>query len=519
MRISRVVVKNFRSISKAEFGLTPYSVFVGPNNCGKSNLLKAIEWALTPSREVGSKDYPTGQLLFKQPIEVELQFDQLTKLEVGNFQAHLRHDESLTIRRFAGRRAISPDDEGYCSVSEDNSESRLPGELLKPGKLPDAYFVPALFNLADELNSVGNSHLGKIVGHLLSRVPHRIGIEYQPGWSPPNLLDVWRFREIETQLNADLRDFGGSVDITGPEIAQPSAAALGVNLVIDDGAKTAPAQKGHGIQRALLFALLRQWIRLQAEPPILGLPATAAESTVLLIEEPELNIHPHGVRKIAKDLNTLAGLANQQVLLCTHSPHFVDLANAEAITLVHKTTAEEGTKTRQCGSPLAAGADAELKRKQFNAATYFNPDRSELFFAEKIILVEGPTEKKILPYLALLLDCHRQGVSVIDCDGKFNLRLFMEVLNAFKLPYAVLHDLDPLPAKPGPGHRRVFGENERIKAIAGTNPVFTSDPFFEKFAGVKIAPNKPYGAYEHFREKGLTAIPAKLAETVRALYT
>jgi AAA15 family ATPase/GTPase len=44
MRLSKIVIQNFRSISNAEILPSKFSVFVCQNNHGKTNLFEAIEW-------------------------------------------------------------------------------------------------------------------------------------------------------------------------------------------------------------------------------------------------------------------------------------------------------------------------------------------------------------------------------------------------------------------------------------------------------------------------------------------
>jgi len=44
MRISRVKIENFRSIRQTEFNTTNFNIFVGQNNCGKTNFFEALEF-------------------------------------------------------------------------------------------------------------------------------------------------------------------------------------------------------------------------------------------------------------------------------------------------------------------------------------------------------------------------------------------------------------------------------------------------------------------------------------------
>lgn len=44
MKISRILIKNFRSIRKADFTCTDFNIFVDQNNAGKTNYFEAIDW-------------------------------------------------------------------------------------------------------------------------------------------------------------------------------------------------------------------------------------------------------------------------------------------------------------------------------------------------------------------------------------------------------------------------------------------------------------------------------------------
>ncbi|WP_083399193.1 AAA family ATPase [Oceanisphaera psychrotolerans] len=42
MELSRVIIHNFRSVKDADFEINPYTLVVGENNSGKTNLLSAL---------------------------------------------------------------------------------------------------------------------------------------------------------------------------------------------------------------------------------------------------------------------------------------------------------------------------------------------------------------------------------------------------------------------------------------------------------------------------------------------
>jgi recombinational DNA repair ATPase RecF len=79
MRLSKIVIQNFRSISNAEILPSEFSVFVGQNNHGKTNLFEAIEWFYT------AKSSPTElftKLESSNPIVVELHYDDVLDIDV-----------------------------------------------------------------------------------------------------------------------------------------------------------------------------------------------------------------------------------------------------------------------------------------------------------------------------------------------------------------------------------------------------------------------------------------------------
>lgn len=49
MRISKITVKNFRSLKGVEIECRQFNVLIGQNNHGKTNLLDAIQWFYKPT--------------------------------------------------------------------------------------------------------------------------------------------------------------------------------------------------------------------------------------------------------------------------------------------------------------------------------------------------------------------------------------------------------------------------------------------------------------------------------------
>jgi len=93
----------------------------------------------------------------------------------------------------------------------------------------------------------------------------------------------------------------------------------------------------------------------------------------------------------------------------------------------------------QCEEDLFAEAD---DKTNFNLTYWINPDRSELFFARKVILVEGATDKTIIPYLANEIGVFRYDYTIIECGSKSAMPSYLLLLNRFSIPYVAVYDLD-----------------------------------------------------------------------------
>ena len=152
--------------------------------------------------------------------------------------------------------------------------------------------------------------------------------------------------------------------------------------------------------------------------------------------------------------------------------------------------------------------------RPFGVVSEFDAERSELFLARSAILVEGRTEKLVLPsvFAALGHDADRAEVSIVECGGKSNIPVFARICQACRIPFVVVHDRDAEPgADPIPSEQ---GLNALISDIAGPERVVELAPDFEAVAGLRGHSNKPERAWNHFSAPGVE-VPEPLARAVR----
>ncbi len=453
----------------------------------------------------------------------------------------------------AQQRYIEANKENLTFNIKLESGSFLGEKRISAGILGDFYLIPAVRDISDETKVQTTTNFGRLLNNLIKEMslnnPDFIELREKlnelvsslnkgTGTKRPKEL-----LELEESLGQELKQWEVALDIeiTPPDIEK--LFQLGTSIFVDDGIRTSIEMKGHGIQRSLIFALFKAWAKTakQSREQIVESETKksryASQSSFFAIEEPELFLHPQAQRQMMASLEELSKTPNHQVFLCTHSTWFVDMDLYKSIAIVKKPSSEKGTLVAQCSKELFEGEDKSDKKNRLKMAYWFNPDRSELFFARKVILVEGETEKVIFPILAQRVGCYNENVCIIDCGSKFNIPLYLKILNAFEIQYFVIHDEDPvddkLEEKNKSGNlneqekdrlkqqQRCFAENKNIESkVNSSDMTWILKPDFEKVFGISRSASdnkgKPLAAIEKISNDFV--ISSDLEKNIRKIY-
>lgn len=151
---------------------------------------------------------------------------------------------------------------------------------------------------------------------------------------------------------------------------------------------------------------------------------------IILIDEPEIHLHPGMVEKLLWAMqNTQAG----QILFTTHSPLFVTPITLSQVTRVVK----ENNNTK-----IFTLSQTNYNYKRL--IQELNADNLEMFFADKVLLVEGVSDKLLIRGL---IDHYYQGekdIKVVQTHGKGNMTIYSDFLKAFQIPFAIVLDKDAI---------------------------------------------------------------------------
>jgi hypothetical protein len=226
---------------------------------------------------------------------------------------------------------------------------------------------------------------------------------------------------------------------------------------------------------------------------------------LLLIEEPELYLRPQAQRYLYRLLREFS-LGGNQTIYSTHSPAFLNVARLDELVFVERLP-HTGTRALQ-PEPVSADED-------FRVMTEFDAARSELFLARAAVLVEGLTEKLVLPFVfsALGYDVDREAISIIECGGKPNLPLFARICMATGVPYVVVHDSDRRASGKLVSAERVL--NALIADTAGDDRTIVLDPDFEAVAGLTGGTRKPERAWREFASRPSAEMPEPLVRVAK----
>ena len=400
------------------------------------------------------------------------------------------------------------------------------------GMFGDVFFIPSVKNVRDELSTKGNSVFGQLYSRVIAKMSEK-NVEFIEAKNKmiqlvgvlnkltkdgkPNKQRPKELSDLEKLIDDELKSWQTKIDV---EITPPNVEDIfkvGAEIWVDDGIRTDIERKGHGLQRAFIFALLKAWstvikeeelkIKSEQEGREKKIGRSASRTNYFIFEEPELYLHPQAQRELFSSLVNLSKTENQ-VLLCTHSSSFIDLNYHRSICIVRKEKVEVGTNILQCNDDIFS---QDEEKKQFDMTYWINPDRGELFFAKKVILLEGPTEKTILPLLAKSLDIFRYDYTLIDCGSKSAIPAYIKLLNKFSIKYTVVYDLD--------------NQKEKFKLIEdaidkgiGNTVIFENDIEDELGIKEKAKNGKPYKALK-FVSVASFKISSNLTKKIKIIYT
>lgn len=408
-RLSHLTISNFRACQNVALPLEGYTPLVGQNNTGKSTILKAIEWVLKPTA-LSKQDFQDPE----QPIEISACIDGISEavLERIPEEKHRKaiapycQDGRLWIRVVAsGTTAKSIEkqvwDTEQCADANNPDHWRhYPTGLPQAVSaiLPEPLVVQAMHDIGEDL---GKAKAGTTIKSLLDEI---MGPLLEAHAELSSALDTIRhvltsdgdnrsehLQQFDSDATEALAHFfpGLALDLDLQVVEVKEFFKAGDLHVTDKitGDRRRFDQMGTGTQRAIQMALIRYLADTRKSND------NSPSRRLLLIDEPELYLHPQGVRRLRQALSHLSG-AGFQVVFSTHSPMMLSRDNAADTVIVGK-AAETGVNVRK---PLRQAVEDALEGGPSQSRTLFElGNLTEIYFADRVVICEGKTDRRLLP--------------------------------------------------------------------------------------------------------------------------
>lgn len=430
LKITRVQIKNWRSIKYVDFNPEDICILVGANNAGKTNILSAINFLLgerwpIPGNLEDSDFYARDR---KNDIHIRL------ALEHGSIS-------SIDFDTSKPQYALTAIDNRGFSIRPFNNAQRE--------EIAFAY-VDASRNYEKQFSTSRWSIFGQALRHLhqslkdngdqLEKLKEALSTAH-------DLLQTDQYKVFERELReaftAQLKTARYDVSFEFRTLEETNLYRSLYPAILDRGVVRNPLEVGSGIRNVLVLALFQAFAKSFRGDAVLG------------IEEPELYLHPHAQRSLMKQFDLLAAAGNQ-LFISTHSAHFLDISRSDRIVLVERC---EDDEDEICTQVNTASSEAFLKsrfqlhpqRMQMTTESVRafvrnvrTAEMTEAFFARVVMVVEGPSEREAMPIFARAhgLDFDEHGISIVSSGGKATIDTLAQLYKIHSIRTYVVFDND-----------------------------------------------------------------------------
>ena len=540
-RLRKLWVSNFRCIGTTpiEIELDDIVVLVGPNNVGKSAILRAYEVAMQEGSSAGNlllADFPGETINAQQLPTIEIEtvvFDENApgaKWVVKDVST----GELVVREQWRWKGPGKPDRVGWdvAAGSWHATERPWGAPNIAQAYRPEAHRVEAFASPEDQAGQVIALLRTAILDRAkLATAPKKEGEQgadksaYQLLLEGIGELQRTILEDAQAEIKAVQKALtemigevfpGYSVQFDArPEDDLDKAVNLfkaegHLRMGPQDGHQPPIERQGSGARRTLLWTALRILAEQRKRDT-----KQQARPHLLLLDEPEICLHPNAIRHACRVLYDLPKTGNWQVMVTTHSPAFVDLSrdNTSIVRVGRDANGDVSGKT--VFRPRKAKLD-DNDRANLKLLNAFDPYVAEFFFGGSTIVVEGDTEYTGFGHIIAKKPDKYKNIHIVRARGKATIVGLCKILNQFGTSYSVLHDSDTPTITTKKGVRRAnpaWSLNASILETAKAGPapgsvkVVASIPNFEEaFFGEEVTEEKPYTALMTLREDGPAAV-------------
>lgn len=443
MYLAKLSIQGFRKLHNVDMEFRPgLNILVGPNNVGKTAVVDALRALLGTGDEgplrIDESDLHVDAAGVKA-VEITFRyvFRGLTENEEADFMSALvpMGTSSSAKAEFEARfvlRYAAADPGGRLKPKRmcgEHEETPITSDMLDQLR---AVYLPPLRNPASGLRPSRSSQLARLVLRLSDEETRKDVVDALKQFDG-ELAAKPPFAETQKAISSRHEEMLGTVlkqalkvDLTPTDFMRV-ASRLSIAVESLD-----VEQNGLGYNNLIYMAVVLSELSLNPD----------AMYEALIVEEPEAHLHPQLQAVLLNYLQSKehpsSGEKAVQVFATSHSPHFASIAKIDTVGCLH-----QGADGIKAFFPRNVSFSRTKKEK---LQRYLDVTRAELFFARRIIFVEGAAELFMVPVLADLLriNLRRHSISVLSTEG-LNFDAFLPLFgeNALNVRVAVISDGDP----------------------------------------------------------------------------
>ncbi len=410
MKITKITVNNFRSIKFAEISPADFNVFVGQNNHGKTNFFESIEWFYNGK---GNIDEIRCGRKGDAEVSVEVEFDGIQegiqKMKNEKNQTSIKkvlgNADSVRVKRTSTapktRLIFDPQNNNWLEKNPTGFDSAFNDFL------PKFEYVSTKTQLEDVAKYGKNTPIAMMLSGVLTAI-----LEESASYREFKEKFDKLFGDETSDVRVELDSLSGKVKIylekqfpdttkVEFEVAQPMFEDLlkNFNTTIDDGIKTNAYDKGDGMQRALMLAIIQAYADFRKEHE------DTNKMFLFFIDEGELHLHPTAQRSLKRALVELAERGDQ-VFINTHSSVLVtDEDDKQLIFKVEKSAGMSDV------NPISK------EDKPYIVYDLLGGSPADLLLPRNFLIVEGKSEAAFIAKVIERFYSDQPVVQVIYAEG------------------------------------------------------------------------------------------------------
>jgi len=454
--LSEITIRNFKSIRNETLELSAFTPLVGYNNAGKSNILDAIKWLL---RSWSLADSAFNNIINAVEMEGKINgisstiLSQLPVNQQTAIQPYLFTD-TLHIKRVqaqpnTGAKGISLFVRDPANIGNTNEWRSAPTGLPQALEVlfPEPIYIGAMENAEEDVSKSKNTTtIGKLLAEIIGPIQSNYSVQVQTALDGiKDLLDAdgtLRASELnafDTAVNSKVESFfpGVNIKVHIPTPELKEVFSKGTIKVFENHNPLGRdvSALGHGAQRSIQMALVRHLADIKRDS------GEQTSNTVLLIEEPELYLHPQAI-EVLRDAFKILSTQGYQIIFSTHSPFMITSKDVKNTLLIRKNETQ-GTHKR---NSLKAAIPSVVTEAPSQLELIFSLSHSSnILFSERVILAEGTTENRLLPSIIQKVTSKTIGLhktALVSMGGSGSTKKAMKVLQTMDIPTKAIVDLD-----------------------------------------------------------------------------